>query len=160
MKKTYKSANGRTVDLSSLILKNEEVRAVGNMHVNARGDVISPENKKIASRSEQVNKQYRKQHGNVVRDMPVANSKKAAQEMAEKVAAEIAKSTTKQTINGLDDTAVNEIAKSAEVTTEADLASTEKGGLASAIAKVKEVKQQPLPSPRDEERGGDGVKKI
>lgn len=159
MKKTYKSAHGATIDFQSLILKNEDVRAVGNMNVNARGDVISPENKKVASRSEQVNKQYRKQHSNRVRDIPVASSKRNAKETAEKVAQAIANSTVAEPITGLDEI-VNEIAEEAQVSTEAELEQAEKGGLASAIAKVKEVKQQPQPSPREEERGGDGVKKI
>lgn len=159
MKKIYKSAHGKSIDFHSLILKNEDVRAVGNMNVNARGDVISPENKKVASRSEQVNKQYRKQHSKTVRDIPVSTSKKSAKAVAQKLAEEMADSTT-QTITGLDNNIVNEIAEDAQVTTEATLDEVEQGGLASAIAKVKEVKQQPQPSPRDEERGGDGVKKI
>lgn len=140
MKKTYRTANGKTVDLQSLILKNEEVRAVGNMSVNARGDVISPENKKVASRSEQVNKQYRKQHGNLVRDIPVASSKRAAEEMERKVAEEIAKTTTAPTtIEGLDEVSVEDIAKDAEVATEDK---TEKSGLASAIDKVRKTKKE------------------
>ena len=156
MKKLYKSAGGKNIDLSSLILKNEDVRAVGNMNVNARGDVISPENKTVASRSEQVNKQYRKQIGKTVRDNPVSSSKKAAIDTATKVAEAILDSTT-QNITGLDEDVVSQIAEDAQ---ETNLDETAKGGLASAIAKVKEIKQEPQPSPRDEERGGDGVKKI
>lgn len=157
MKKTYRSAGGKKIDLHSLMLKNEEVRAVGNMNVNARGDVISPENKKVASRSQQVNKQYRKQIGNVAQDIPVSTSKKAAEAAAHEVAEEFAKAPM-QKIDGLDNDEVTEIAEDAEV--ESNLEETEKGGLASAIAKVKEVKQQPQKSPREQERGGDGVKKI
>ena len=160
MKKTYRSAGGKTVDLETLMLKNEDVRAVGNMNVNARGDVISPENKKVASRSEQVNKQYRKQHSKTVRDNPVASSKKAAQATARNIAKAIVDSTSSQAITGLDDSIVNDIAADAQVTTEASLDNAEKGGLASAIAKVKEIKQEPLKSPRESERGGDGVNKI
>lgn len=57
----YRSANGKTVDMGALRLQNEKVRAVGNMRVNARGDVINDNNEVIRTRNEQVNKQYQKQ---------------------------------------------------------------------------------------------------
>lgn len=59
--KIYKSANGKTIDMGSLMLKNEQVRAVGNMKVNARGDLIDDSNKVIASKPEQVQRQYQRQ---------------------------------------------------------------------------------------------------
>ena len=57
----YRSANGKTVDMGALRLQNEKVRAVGNMRVNARGDVIDDNNEVIRTRNEQVSKQYQKQ---------------------------------------------------------------------------------------------------
>ena len=45
--KIYKSAMGKPVDLGSLILENENIRAVGNMNVNARGDVLDSANQEI-----------------------------------------------------------------------------------------------------------------
>ena len=57
----YRSANGKTVDMGALRLQNEKVRAVGNMRVNARGDVINDNNEVIRTRNEQVSKQYKKQ---------------------------------------------------------------------------------------------------
>jgi hypothetical protein len=57
----YRSANGKTVDMGALRLQNERVRAVGNMRVNARGDVINDNNEVIRTRNEQVSKQYQKQ---------------------------------------------------------------------------------------------------
>lgn len=60
-RKVYKSAMGKTVDLGALILQNEQVRAVGNMGVNAVGDLIDSNNKVIDTRSRQVQKQYNKQ---------------------------------------------------------------------------------------------------
>jgi hypothetical protein len=57
----YRSANGKTVDMGALRLQNERVRAVGNMRVNARGDVINDNNEVIRTRNEQVEKQYQKQ---------------------------------------------------------------------------------------------------
>ena len=57
----YRSANGKTVDMGALRLQNEKVRAVGNMRVNARGDVINDNNEVIRTGNEQVSKQYQKQ---------------------------------------------------------------------------------------------------
>ena len=57
----YQSANGKKVDMGALRLKNEKVRAVGNMRVNARGDVINDNNQVIRTRNEQVSKQYQNQ---------------------------------------------------------------------------------------------------
>jgi hypothetical protein len=57
----YRSANGKTLDMGALRLQNEKVRAVGNMRVNARGDVINDNNEVIRTRNEQVGKQYQQQ---------------------------------------------------------------------------------------------------
>jgi hypothetical protein len=59
--KVYKTAQGKTVDMGSLMLKNEKVRAVGNMNVNARGDHVDDMNRVIQTRNEQVNAQYNQQ---------------------------------------------------------------------------------------------------
>lgn len=57
---TYRTAQGKTIDMGALKLRNETERAVGNMKVNARGDVLNSENQTIASRTDQVSKQYQK----------------------------------------------------------------------------------------------------
>ena len=59
--KIYKSANGKVVDMGRLMLQNENVRAVGNMKVNARGDQIDDNNRVIVSKPEQVQRQYQRQ---------------------------------------------------------------------------------------------------
>jgi hypothetical protein len=56
-KKVYRSAQGKIVDLGALLLQNENTRAVGNMRVNARGDVLDSNNRSVASRNQQVNRQ-------------------------------------------------------------------------------------------------------
>ena len=61
-RKVYKSAMGKTVDLGSLILQNEQVRAVGNMGVNAVGDVVDSGNQVIDQRNRQVQRQYHRQN--------------------------------------------------------------------------------------------------
>jgi glycine cleavage system H lipoate-binding protein len=59
--RVYKTAQGKSVDMGRLALQNEKTRAVGNMKVNARGDVVNDNNKVIAKKNEQVNRQYNKQ---------------------------------------------------------------------------------------------------
>ena len=67
-RRTYRTAQGKTVDLGALQLKNENIRAVGNMSVNSRGDLLDSHNRPIDSRNQQVAKQYRKQVTNVQDD--------------------------------------------------------------------------------------------
>ena len=49
-KKLYRTMQGRLVDIEKLRATNEEVRAVGNMSVNARGDVIGSGGKIIKTK--------------------------------------------------------------------------------------------------------------
>lgn len=60
----YRSALGRPVDMASLAAKNEKVRAVGNMRVNARGDTIDGSGRVIRPATEKVNERYTKTVGN------------------------------------------------------------------------------------------------
>ena len=58
---TYRTANGKTLDMRSLALKNEQTRAVGNMKVNARGDVINDTGLVTHAKPQQLHKQYSQQ---------------------------------------------------------------------------------------------------
>lgn len=58
---THKTAMGKIVDMARLRLQNEHVRAVGNMKVNARGDLVDDNNRVIKSKNDQVNQQYQNQ---------------------------------------------------------------------------------------------------
>ena len=60
-KSVYKTAQGKTIDMGKLMLQNENTRAVGNMGVNARGDVLDHENQVISSKNQQVQRQYNRQ---------------------------------------------------------------------------------------------------
>ena len=62
--KVYKTAQGKTVDMGRLALQNENVRAVGNMKVNARGDLVDDMNRVVSTKTEQVQKQYDHQINN------------------------------------------------------------------------------------------------
>lgn len=63
-KEIHRSANGKQVDMGSLRLKNEHVRAVGNMKVNARGDLVDDKNKVITPKNQQVSQSYSNQVSN------------------------------------------------------------------------------------------------
>ena len=59
--KVYTTATGKALDMGSLILQNENVRAVGNMKVNARGDLVDDLNRVVEPKNQEVNRQYNKQ---------------------------------------------------------------------------------------------------
>lgn len=78
---------GRTIDMSALATKNEKVRAVGNMNVNARGDVVDSHNKVIKDNTKRVKKAYAQTVG--TRQRPAAPAPAAKKE--EKLMADIEK---------------------------------------------------------------------
>ena len=54
----HRSALGKTIDMSTLVSKNEKVRAVGNMNVNARGDIIDSHGRIVQDNTQRVKRQY------------------------------------------------------------------------------------------------------
>lgn len=89
-KKIYKSAMGKTVDMGSLILQNEHVRAVGNMGVNARGDVLDSANQVIDQKNRQVQRQNSRQVQTNVQDRPLHASTRQAKSAQEPKLPEVA----------------------------------------------------------------------
>ena len=76
--KTYRTAQGRVVDLGAVIAQNETVRAVGNMNVNARGDIIDNQGRVLSTRGEQVNRNLNRQTN--ANSGPVPSSNRAPQQ--------------------------------------------------------------------------------
>tara|TARA_Y100001963_G_scaffold22000_1_gene28623 strand:+ start:357 stop:698 length:342 start_codon:yes stop_codon:yes gene_type:complete len=60
---------GRMVDIDKLRATNEDVRAVGNMNVNARGDVLGPGGTITATKEKVIAKYYEQPRG-MVDDTP------------------------------------------------------------------------------------------
>lgn len=60
----YRTAQGKQLDMAGLIAKNERVRAVGNMKVNARGDTIDATGKVIVPVTQKVGEKYQNTVGN------------------------------------------------------------------------------------------------
>ena len=64
-KRMYRTMQGRMVDIEKLRAANESVRAVGNMNVNARGDVLGPNNTVVSTKSQQIQQYYEAPRGKV-----------------------------------------------------------------------------------------------
>lgn len=122
-RKVYRTAQGKMVDLGALQLRNENVRAVGNMKVNARGDLIDSGNRSIDTRNKQVARQYMRQTTNV-QDTPVRTSQSDHAMMAKP----------------LEDFQDDFVKEPAPVSVEFAPAV----GLAAAIARAREIRQDPL----------------
>lgn len=60
MGRAYRTAMGQSLDMSILRAKNERERAVGNMNVNARGDIIDSNNQVINDNNKRINQMYQK----------------------------------------------------------------------------------------------------
>ena len=71
-KRMYRTMQGRMVDIEKLRTANESVQAVGNMNVNARGDVLGAGGQVVTSK-ETVIKQYYEQPKGMVSDAPTKN---------------------------------------------------------------------------------------
>ena len=52
MGRTYKTMQGKEIDMEKLTLVNELTPAVGNVRVNARGDELGPGGKIVKTREE------------------------------------------------------------------------------------------------------------
>ena len=68
-KRMYRTMQGKMVDIEKLRAANESVQAVGNMNVNARGDVLGPGGQ-IVTPKEQIIKKYYEQPRGMVDDTP------------------------------------------------------------------------------------------
>lgn len=133
-RKVYRTAMGKTVDLGALLLQNENVRAVGNMGVNAAGDLVDGTNRVIDQRNRQVQKQYKKQTN--VTNTTVATSNV----QAKKIKLETEQQIVEPEID-LESTFETMITES-EPLPESESQSPAAGGLAAAIARSREVKQE------------------
>ena len=89
-KRMYRSMQGRMIDIEKLRTTNEDVRAVGNMNVNARGDVLGVGGKVATSKAQVIQKYYEAPKGRVddtptrARPVPVKKTPPAPQPVASK----------------------------------------------------------------------------
>ena len=121
-KKVYKTARGKTIDMGALILQNEGVRAVGNMNVNARGDVLDSSDRVIDSKNKQIQRQNEKQLR--AESTPAPRTVHAGTRQA--------RQTKTQAVPEVKETVLDTPAPAAET-------SQPQGGLAAAIARSRET---------------------
>ena len=147
--RTYRTAQGKTVDLGQLILQNENVRAVGNMNVNARGDRLDSSNRVIDSKNQQVQRQHQRQIATNVSDQTVHTSNvhaRRAKQAEQEIAVAPVEDTTPVDTTPVDPAPI-------------DTAPTG-GGLAAAIARSRTVVQEKEKTPRELKQFKPGVNRI
>ena len=172
-KKVYRSSQGKSIDLGALLLQNENVRAVGNMGVNARGDRIDTGNKVIDSKVKQAQRAYNKQIGpqddipqsfapppeGIVPTQPVApdpyelQARNTKEDKLFKEQRKAEKKTKTAKTKPVVKTPTPEVKPEPVVEKKAS-------GLADAIARAKTIKQEALKTPRQQAQEKSGVRKI
>jgi hypothetical protein len=143
-----------------LLLQNENTRAVGNMGVNARGDLLDSTNTVIEQKTQTVQRQYQKQTASTPR-AEIHTSSRAAKAAAagdqpEAVAPEIVSSAPDPVVS--EATIVTEAPVVAEPVV-AKKPAAELPGLAGALARSRLVKQEREKSAR-EQMQDQGLRKI
>lgn len=68
MGKTYRTMQGKEIDMEKLSLKNETTIAVGNVRMNARGDELGPGGKIIKTREQILAEYYEKNNRKINQD--------------------------------------------------------------------------------------------
>ena len=80
-KRMYKTMQGRMVDIEKLRAVNENTRAIGNMSVNARGDVLGTGGYVVKSKETIMREYYEAPKGRAS-DIPTKKISRAPQQMA------------------------------------------------------------------------------
>jgi hypothetical protein len=165
-RKIYKSAMGKPVDLGALLLQNEQTRAVGNMNVNARGDQLDSANRVVEPKNRQVQRRYNKQ-SNVTGG--AASSGTRSVKPAPQSDIHVADTFADLTVDLSDTFAdlpmdepediVAMTPQEQSATPAAAVSKIPEGGLAGAIARQREVKQE-LEKTRRQQQQGQGLRKI
>jgi hypothetical protein len=139
MANVYRTARGKMVNLDQLKLVNEEVVAVGNMRVNARGDQLGVGSQVSKTRNQVMDQVY------AIPD--TGYSPNDASGYAERQAIMAAKSAKELT------DLANNLTVNVESKEEAPAPQpVARGSLADSIAKQTTVTQEPLPTPQQRQK--------
>jgi hypothetical protein len=152
-KKIYTTAQGKTVDLGAILLQNEHVRAVGNMNVNARGDLLDGSNRVIDPKNVQVARQMEsttQPAPTAVSTRPIHTSTVAARRNRD-VAPVVPDAPA------VDDP-VEDTSPADTAPVDSGLAPT--GGLAAAMARSRTVTQERLKTQKEIAKNTPGVNKL
>ena len=141
--KVYKSAQGKSVDMGRLQLQNEGVRAVGNMKVNARGDLLGGGGKVVAGRNQVMDQVYAvnpapaKRTGGYSPNDPAVYAQQQAL-----IESNRAKELHDLATNLVQPTSIEPVESAEPAVPPA------RGTLAGSVAKTTVVKQEPMPNPK------------
>lgn len=138
--KIYKSAQGKSVDLGALALKNEQMLAVSpGAKVNARGDILDTNNRIVDRKGAQIGRQITQTTQQVnTTDAPIftnSRSARASVEPAPTPAAKPAPAPVKDVVDAVDVDAIVGLDTPIQAP-----APTSNEGLAAAIARAKNKK--------------------
>ena len=162
-KKIYKTAQGNSVDLGAIILQNEHVRAVGNMNVNARGDLLDGSSRVIDQRNQQVTRQMERNTQPAptgVSTQPRHTSSVAARRAQEAAATPAPAAIVEAPVP---DPVVEETAPEAPAPTlrvDRTVITDQSGGLAGAMARSRTVAQEKLKTQKELVKNKPGVTKL
>ena len=140
---------GKPVDMGALFLQNENIRAVGNMNSNARGDILDSSNRVVETKSRQAQRKYRRQTN--VTSGPIVPDTVSAKKQSEAGEAVVT--------DTFDDLLQEDDFEEPPVVSPANTESSPRGGLAAAIARSREVKQE-LEKTARQRAQEQGLKKI
>lgn len=162
-KKIYKTAQGNSVDLGAIILQNEHVRAVGNMNVNARGDLLDGSSRVIDQRNQQVTRQMERNTQPAptgVSTQPRHTSSVAARR-AQEAAATPAPTVVDPVVEApAPDPVVDETVPAPALRVDRTVITDQSGGLAGAMARSRTVAQEKLKTQKELVKNKPGVTKL
>ena len=143
MSRVYKTAKGKMVDMDRIKLSNEDVVAIGNMRVNARGDLLGAGGKVTAGRNQVMDQAYAVPDS--VPDEGYSPNNNAKQRAARQAAADATKS---KALHDLANNLVVPTVAEPVVDDETPAVPAARGTLASSVAKKTVVTQGPTTDPR------------
>lgn len=162
-KKVYTTAQGKSVDLGAIILQNEHVRAVGNMNVNARGDLLDGSSRVIDQRNQQVTRQMERNTQPAptgVSTQPRHTSSVAARR-AQEAAATPAPTVVDPVVEApAPDPVVEETVPAPTLRVDRTVITDQSGGLAGAMARSRTVAQEKLKTQKELVKNKPGVNKL
>jgi len=166
-KKVYTTAQGKSVDLGAIILQNEHIRAVGNMNVNARGDLLDGSSRVIDQRNQQVTRQMERNTQPAptgVSTKPRHTSSVAARQARQDAtvsAPEVVDSVVEAPVTEpVAEAPVAETPASPPLRVERTVVTDQTGGLAGAMARSRTVAQEKLKTQKELVKNKPGVNKL
>ena len=164
-KKIYKTAQGNSVDLGAIILQNEHVRAVGNMNVNARGDLLDGSSRVIDQRNQQVTRQM--ERNTQPAPTGVSTQPRHTSSVAARRAQQAVETPVPAVVDPVVETPVPDpvaetlpTSPSSPLRVERTVVTEPAGGLAGAMARSRTIAQEKLKTQKELAKSKPGVNKL